>query len=107
MKKMWKPVWIYRLQPSSTARDWEVDAATECDLELSKGDKFPRRPRFVVFLGWSGSLSSCLGIVASTQGVCLGLNIVWMRQMPQKTPVCNLRAGLVSYMPLGWQQRCD
>ena len=50
------------------------------------------RPRLVVFLGWSGSLSSCSGIVASTQGVCLGLNIVWMRQMPQKTPVCKLRA---------------
>ena len=52
-----------------------------------------RRPRFVVFLGWSGSLSSCLGIVASTQGVCLGLNIVLMRQIPRKPPECRLSRG--------------
>ena len=73
----------------------------------SDAERTTRRPRLVVFLGWSGSLSSCLGIVASTQGVCLGLNIVLMRQYREKPPVCKQSPGLVSYMPLGWQQRAS
>jgi len=49
-----------------------------------------RRPKFVVFLGWSGSVSSCLGIVASTQVVYLGLNLVVDAANNAKTHRCKL-----------------